>query len=188
MCFYLKAYNDNNKCDWDGTDATTIATSLKQGSIWSADYTKDSVSNCITWLECPEYETPTTAGVVIDVDLTNWFELWVKWNLPDQTGGADISYYEIIYYKDGDKWADGVDVACSQYDDPNEFTDVRKKENKLHKLTSTTQKIGIPGLIMDKDYSFCVRACNGINKCNEYCKLSDKETVTYKSPQLPKIP
>lgn len=41
---------------------------------------------------------------------------------------------------------------------------------------------------MDKDYYFCVRACNGINKCNEYCKLSDKELVTYASPKLPKIP
>ena len=121
MCFYLKAYNANSNCDW--VDA---ATSLDQGSVWSSDYTRDSDSNCITWLECPEYKTPTTAGVARDLDLTNWFELWINWNLPDHLGGAEISYYEIIYYKKDEKWADGADVVCAHYDDPAEYTDVRR--------------------------------------------------------------
>lgn len=138
MCFYLKAYNANSNCNWDDSDEAKKATSLKQGSVWSADYTKDSKSNCITWLECPEYETPTTATVVRDDDLTNWFELWIKWAYPDQEGGAEVSYYEIIYYKKDEKWDDGADVDCAHYDDPAEFTDDRKKENKLHKLTSTS--------------------------------------------------
>ena len=173
----MKAYNDNSgeKCDW--VDPANDADKLKylgQGSSWSLDYSKTEnnvvKSNCVTWLECAKYTTQDPINIDIDKDLTNWFEFWIKWDAPtkDNNGGADVAYYELIYFKKGEKWSDGNDVKCDDYASLDE---TKKKEKKLFKLTTSTNKIGIPGLVMKYYYNFCIRACNGVDKCSEDCKL-----------------
>jgi len=117
--------------------------------------------------------------------------LWIKWDAPikDNNGGAEVAYYEIIYYKKDEKWtADSKDVVCDDYAKLNDDGyEEKKKEKKIFKLTSTTNKIGIPGLVMNYDYHFCIRPCNGVDKCSTDCKLYEAN-VKYAPPALPNTP